>query len=147
MQSLCLSSCTHWSLWNIIFIFRWSTSFERGWVRRLIILLTLKKLLVFITGADHMPPLGFPSKSQIIFTDTPKKTLPRACLPALFVWLHLTNYENIRDAFHVALISGNIFSCMKPLSETSHVCVNIFLYMYETSRVCMKPLWSLFVYV
>ena len=42
------------------------------------ILLNLKKLLIFITGADHVPPLGFPSRPQIVFTNVPERTLPRA---------------------------------------------------------------------
>lgn len=70
-----------------------------------VIHLDLGNLLSFISGAAHPPPLGFSIKPLIEFTDDPNAVLPRAstCLPALYISLHLTDYNVFKNAFDMAI--------------------------------------------
>ena len=65
-----------------------------------ILCLGLETLLAFITGADHLPPLGFVCKPKICFTHSKVSKLPTAstCTPALYVPVHLTDYSEFKSA-------------------------------------------------
>lgn len=71
----------------------------------------LGNLLAFITGADQPPPLGFDNKPIFSFTDTEVSKLPTVstCIPALYVSVNLTDYEEFQQVFDLALTSCNVF--------------------------------------
>lgn len=73
--------------------------------------LDLSTLLSFVTGADHPPPLGFTIKPQIEFTDDTEHILPRAstCYPALYLSLHVTEYETFQKALDESIICSHGF--------------------------------------
>ena len=60
-----------------------------------VINLTLGDLLVFVTGADHPPPLGFLLSPEVEFTDDTSRTLPWAstCTVMLYLSVHLKEYD------------------------------------------------------
>lgn len=74
--------------------------------------LTLESLLAFVTGADHPPPLGFRRRPQIMFKEDDGFKLPTAstCTPALYVPISLTEYNDFKRAFDLAITSAiNVF--------------------------------------
>ena len=66
--------------------------------------INLECLLAFITGADHIPPIGFPNAPQITFEPN-KDRLPSAstCGPTLYLPLVLRDPDYFRDKKDYAL--------------------------------------------
>ena len=71
----------------------------------------LGTVLTFVTGADHIPPLGFPSTPIIQFISEESRFLPTAstCIPSLFLPLQLTDYEDFKRNMDMAVICAHGF--------------------------------------
>ncbi|KAK0133392.1 G2/M phase-specific E3 ubiquitin-protein ligase [Merluccius polli] len=71
---------------------------------------TFEDLLVFVTGADHPPALGFPSKCQVhFFSQEPgTRRLPYASTCALFLYLPrgVREEEDFADLMSTALVGS-----------------------------------------
>ena len=64
---------------------RWTTCSEGRWYRSY--QFDLGDLLVFVTGADHSPPLGFLLSPEVEFTDDTSRTLPWASTCTVMLYL------------------------------------------------------------
>ena len=71
----------------------------------------LGTVLTFVTGADHIPPLGFPSTPIIQFISEETRFLPTAstCIPSLFLPLQLADYEDFKRNMDMAVICAHGF--------------------------------------
>ena len=71
--------------------------------------LHLEDMLVFVTGADRVPPMGFEYSPIINFVHDPPSHLPVAstCTPSLSLpVVRGQAYENFKDAMVEALVGG-----------------------------------------
>ena len=75
-----------------------------------IITLRLQDLLIFVTGADCIPPLGFSINPVIRFIHSPISPLPTAntCSPSISLPVSArgSSYEAFKDAMVEALVGG-----------------------------------------
>ena len=71
---------------------------------------TFEDLLVFVTGADHPPALGFPRKCEVHFFDQEPGTrrLPYASTCALFLYLPrgVREEEDFADMMSTSLVGS-----------------------------------------
>ena len=75
---------------------------------------SLESILVFITGADHIPPLGFEGTPEIRFTGSPyqkEMRLPSAstCGPTLYLPLCLSDPDIFAEKMDIAIIGAQSF--------------------------------------
>lgn len=73
---------------------------------------TLGDVLVFFTGADYPPPMGFQKKTELKFLDNEKeKILPIASTCALTLWLPIihNNYNDFKTALCRGILENDGF--------------------------------------
>lgn len=73
--------------------------------------INLGTILSFATGADHVPPLGFPRVPLITFISDESRHLPTAstCGPTLSLPLQLVNYDDFKRNVDIAIICAHGF--------------------------------------
>lgn len=73
--------------------------------------LRLEDLLIFVTGSDSIPPMGFEFNPVITFVHDPPSHLPlsNTCTPSLHLPVISQPYDRFKDAMVEALVGGIIF--------------------------------------
>lgn len=71
----------------------------------------LRAVLVFVTGADHPPPMGFPNSPEILFETSKNRSLPTACTcgPSLYLPLVLKDPDYFREKMDFAICCAHGF--------------------------------------
>ena len=69
-------------------------------------MINLGNVLMFSTGIDHPPPMGFPSHPEISLIDDDKRTLPyvSTCGPTLYLTLTLRDPDVFQDRMDMAFL-------------------------------------------
>lgn len=75
------------------------------------ITITLEMVLVFATGADHEPPLGFENVPQVQFETRKDRFLPTAstCTPALYLPIQLDDPDEFKKKMDYAIVGCHGF--------------------------------------
>lgn len=70
--------------------------------------LRLEDILVFVTGADLIPPMGFDRAPEIFFCHTPQLKLAVAstCSPSITLPTCHDSYKDFKDAMVESIVSG-----------------------------------------
>lgn len=76
---------------------------------------TLERILIFITGADRIPPGGFPQQPTIQFvheadTKVTRYNSANSCACTLHLVVSSCSYEQFAHSFITTLINGKDFS-------------------------------------
>lgn len=68
----------------------------------------LANILSFVTGADHEPPLGFPTSPNITFIHEKDSKYPKAntCSLTLYLPVGETDFDNFVVDMDYAIING-----------------------------------------
>jgi len=70
--------------------------------------LRLEDILVFVTGADLIPPMGFDRAPEIFFSHIPQLNLAVAstCSPSITLPTCHDSYKDFKDAMVESIVSG-----------------------------------------
>ena len=76
--------------------------------------ISLENILTFITGADHIPPMGFEGTSEVHFTGSlyeKEMRLPSAstCGPTLYLPLCLSDVDIFTEKMDIAIVGAQSF--------------------------------------
>lgn len=75
--------------------------------------ISLKEILAFITGAEQVPPSGFPKTIEILFFDRPlsgvKYPYTSTCALQFFIPKGVENYEEMENLIRESLKCGQGF--------------------------------------
>lgn len=73
---------------------------------------TLEDILVFATGADKIPPLGFPSKPKLCFLHDEQHLYPRGNTCGLILYLPVVhrNYDSFKYNMDFGILNANAFA-------------------------------------
>lgn len=72
----------------------------------------LENCLQFITGSTHVPPMGFPVKISLIFTEEKRLPFARTCTLELQLSTVYDNYEDFEKDFKTAVYEHGGFQCV-----------------------------------
>ena len=73
---------------------------------------SLIDLLIFVSGADHVPPLGFEKSPNVVFIHTEGRCLPTAStcdIQLRLPTIHGSNYQRFKEMMVMALKSHDGF--------------------------------------
>ena len=68
--------------------------------------LTLQDLLVFVTGADRVPPLGFGKMLMLNFDSDTQFPLASTCSLTLYLPTRFVQYEDFKAGMIEGIVSG-----------------------------------------
>lgn len=73
---------------------------------------TLQDIIIFATGATHVPPLGFPQQPQILFIHDNDSIFPRAntCSLELSIPTVHKNYDDFKRNMNFGIANANDFA-------------------------------------
>ena len=68
--------------------------------------LTLEDILVFVTGADHVPPMGFGKKLTLSFDAENRFPVASTCSMTLYLPTQYADYDHFKSSMVEGLVSG-----------------------------------------
>ena len=68
--------------------------------------LTLEDILVFVTGADRIPPMGFEKKLTLSFDPESLYPIASTCSPTLYLPTRFVKYDDFKTGMIEGIVSG-----------------------------------------
>ena len=68
--------------------------------------LTLEDVLVFVTGADHVPPMGFEKRLTLSFDSNSLYPTASTCSLTLYLPTRFVEYEDFKTGMIEGIVSG-----------------------------------------